>query len=109
MKIIGRIIIVLSCTFLFLIPISGQIQNKINKITSDQLQTGFITPPDSIRTSVYWYWISNNISKEGTVNDLHAMKKAGINRAFIGNIGIDHLPYGNIKMFSEEWWEIMHL
>lgn len=76
---------------------------------SQKLESGFVTPPDSIQTSVYWYWISDNISKEGAVKDLHAMKEAGINRAFIGNIGIDDLPFGKIKMFSEEWWEIMHL
>ena len=76
---------------------------------SQNLESGFVTPPDSIQTSVYWYWISDNISKEGAVKDLHAMKEAGINRAFIGNIGIDDLPFGKIKMFSEEWWEIMHL
>jgi hypothetical protein len=76
---------------------------------SQKLESGFVTPPDSIQTSVYWYWISDNISKEGAVKDLHAMKAAGINRAFIGNIGIDDLPSGKIKMFSEEWWEIMHL
>jgi hypothetical protein len=76
---------------------------------SQELERGFVTPPDSIQTSVYWYWISDNISKEGAVRDLQAMKKAGINRAFIGNIGIDNLPYGKTKMFSEEWWEILHL
>ena len=75
---------------------------------SQELERGFITPPDSIQTSVYWYWISDNISKEGAVRDLQAMKKAGINRAFIGNIGINDLPYGKIKMFSEAWWEILH-
>lgn len=36
------------------------------------------------------------------------MKKAGINRAFIGNIGQDDVPYGNVKMLSEEWWDILH-
>ena len=51
-----------------------------------ELESGFITPPDSILTSVYWYWISNNISEEGVIKDLESMKKAGINRAFIGNI-----------------------
>lgn len=75
---------------------------------SQELEKGFVTPPSSIQTSVYWYWISDNISKEGAVRDLHAMKKAGINRAFIGNIGIEDLPYGKVKMFSDEWWEIMH-
>ncbi|NEW81594.1 MAG: glycoside hydrolase family 2 [Mariniphaga sp.] len=72
------------------------------------LETGFITPPDSIQTSVYWYWISDNISKEGVVKDLNSMKKAGINRAFIGNIGLSDIPYGKVKMLSDEWWEILH-
>jgi len=85
-------------------------QNQHANLTqlSQELERGFVTPPDSIQTSVYWYWISDNISKEGAVRDLHAMKKAGINRAFIGNIGINDLPYGKIKMFSEAWWEILH-
>ena len=56
-------------------------------VSREALASGFVTPPDSIQTSVYWYWISNNISKEGVVKDLESMKKAGINRAFIGNIG----------------------
>ncbi|HPT32722.1 MAG TPA: glycosyl hydrolase, partial [Prolixibacteraceae bacterium] len=73
-----------------------------------RIESGFKNIPDSIQTSVYWYWISDNISKEGVVNDLHAMKKAGINRAFIGNIGLDNVPYGKVKMLSDEWWEIVH-
>ncbi len=80
-----------------------------SKQLSDALENGFVNIPDSIQTSAYWYWISDNISKEGAVKDLHAMKEAGINRAFIGNIGIDDLPYGDIKMLSDEWWEILHL
>jgi hypothetical protein len=78
------------------------------QVTSEGLESGFMTPPDSIQTSVYWYWISDNISKEGVINDLHSMKEAGINRAFIGNIGLDNVPYGRVKMLSEEWWEILH-
>ena len=69
---------------------------------------GFANPADSMQTSVYWYWISDNISKEGVINDLKSMKKVGINRAFIGNIGLDAVPYGKVKMFSDEWWEILH-
>jgi len=75
------------------------------------LEKVFVEAPDSIQTSVYWYWISDNLSKEGVVADLHAMKKVGINRAFIGNIGLDDLPnggYGKVKIFTDEWWEILH-
>jgi len=72
------------------------------------LEKSFKTPPDSIQTSVYWYWMSDNISKEGVVKDLHSMKSVGINRAFIGNIGYETTPYGIVKLFSDEWWDIMH-
>ena len=72
------------------------------------LQNEFTHIPDSIQTSVYWYWLDGNISKEGVVKDLEAMKKVGINRAFIGNIGLDDGPYGKIKMFSDAWWDIVH-
>ena len=73
------------------------------------LETGF-KKPDSMQLAVYWYWISDNISKEGVVRDLESMKKVGINRAFIGNIGIDaaDTPFGDVKLFSPEWWDITH-
>lgn len=72
------------------------------------LETGFKKTPDTIQTSTYWYWMSDNISKAGVVKDLEAMKRAGINRAFIGNIGYPSTPYGNVKLLSEEWWEVLH-
>src|SRR5450759_2733162 len=78
------------------------------KVSDKALENGFITPPDSVQTSVYWYWISDNISKEGVIKDLYAMKQAGINRAFIGNIGLADVPYGKVKMLSNEWWDILH-
>ncbi|MFQ8804501.1 MAG: glycosyl hydrolase [Alistipes indistinctus] len=52
--------------------------------------------------------MSNNLSKEGVVKDLQAMKKAGINRAFIGNIKDGRIPDGPVKVFSDEWWDILH-
>ncbi len=96
--------ILLISTFLLILGCS-----RSNTIEGDKLNEGFKLPPDSIQTSVYWYWISDNISKEGVVKDLQAMKSVGINRAFIGNIGLDNVPYGEVKMLSEEWWEIIHL
>jgi hypothetical protein len=74
------------------------------------IESAFVQPPDDVQTSVYWYWISDNISKEAVVKDLLSMKQAGINRAFIGNIGLSpqEAPYGKVKLFTEEWWEIVH-
>ncbi|MCD8102005.1 MAG: glycoside hydrolase family 2 [Alistipes sp.] len=74
----------------------------------DQMRRAFREVPEDTRLAVYWYWISDNISREGVVADLEAMKEAGINRAFIGNIGVGDIPYGPHKVLSEEWWEITH-
>ncbi|MBR4995663.1 MAG: glycoside hydrolase family 2 [Alistipes sp.] len=77
--------------------------------SKNELERNFQTPPDEVQTAVYWYWISGNISKEGVIDDLHAMKRAGINRAFIGDIGQDGLYTDrNVKIFSDEWWDILH-
>ncbi|HWK57810.1 MAG TPA: glycosyl hydrolase [Parapedobacter sp.] len=80
------------------------------QVTPDinQVARVFREAPDTIQTSIFWYWISDHISKEGVVKDLHAMKRVGINRAFIGNIGLDNVPYGNVKILSDEWWETLH-
>ncbi len=75
---------------------------------TNAMEAAFHSPPDTVQTSIYWYWISDNISKEGVVKDLKAMKSVGINRAFIGNIGLEDIPYGKVEIFSEEWWEILH-
>jgi hypothetical protein len=72
------------------------------------IESGFKNIPDTVLTSVYWYWLSDNLSKEGVIKDLEAMKRAGINRAFIGNIGLNDLPFGKVKIFTPEWWDILH-
>ncbi|WP_029906779.1 glycosyl hydrolase [Prevotella sp. 10(H)] len=79
-------------------------------VTSKSLEAGFINPPDSIQTSVYWYWISDHLSEEGVVKDLQSMKEAGINRAFIGNIGLSEgeSGRGKVQFNTEEWWKVLH-
>ena len=83
-------------------------ETSANHPSFASIEQGFRSIPDSVQTGVYWYWISDNISKEGVERDLEAMKAAGINRAFIGNIGIDGIPYGDHKLLSSEWWEVLH-
>lgn len=79
-----------------------------NEVTLSELETSFRTVPDSVKIGVYWYWISNNISKEGVIKDLQSMKEIGINRAFIGNVSLPEVAEGNIKVLSDEWWDIVH-
>lgn len=84
------------------------IRSVLSQPSFNAIERGFKTMPDSMRLGVYWYWISDNISKEGVVKDLEAMKAEGINCAFIGNVGIDGVPYGDVKILTDQWWDILH-
>ena len=42
-----------------LVPFTGNGQDK------NALEAGFMNPAEKVQTSVYWYWISGNISEEG--------------------------------------------
>ena len=77
-------------------------------VHADSLAEKFERIPDEQRVAVYWYWMSDNISVEGVQHDLEAMKKAGITRAYIGNIWQDDVKPGKIKVLTPEWWEVMH-
>lgn len=82
-------------------------QTKILKHNStNNFRNNFAVPQDSLKPYVYWYWVSDNISKIGITKDLEAMAKVGIGEAFIGNIGLSTVPYGNVKVLSKEWWEL---
>jgi hypothetical protein len=102
-----KIIKVLISTLFVICSLTG-CHSQSDSISFSQLEAGFREVPDSIRLAAYWYWISDNISKEGVEKDLEAMKQAGITRAFIGNIGIPDLPQGQHKMLTPYWWEVTH-
>lgn len=78
--------------------------------TTDKRETEFVTPPSSVQTGTYWYWIDGNVTKEGVEKDLEAMKAAGIDRAFMANIGGtgtgDPNAQYRVEFMSDEWWDI---
>ena len=71
---------------------------------ANSLESGFAQPPDSTKPWCYWYWITDNISREGITKDLEAMKRVGISQAYIGNIYLDEVNHGTVKALTEEWW-----
>ncbi len=75
---------------------------------SNELNADTFKAPQERQLSCYWYWISDNVTEEGVVNDLKTMKEQGINRAFIGHQGVDNVPRGDVKFYSDRWWKIMH-
>ena len=97
---------ILSLFFAILIFSSCQKSPQFSETKFQEIKSGFETPTDQNTVWCYWYWINDEISKEGITKDLLAMKEAGIGAALIGNInpaGID----GKVPILSEEWWSHM--
>ena len=79
---------------------------KISKQEYTRIQEGFTTPQDSNKLWCYYYWIGDDISKEGVTKDLEAMKEFGLGAVLIGNINPDEVD-GKVPLFSDEWWDVM--
>ncbi|RYD91574.1 MAG: glycoside hydrolase family 2, partial [Sphingobacteriales bacterium] len=91
-----------------LFSLSFLVQPALAQKDATPMQTNFLTPPDSSKPGLYWYWLNGNISKEGVEKDLESMAKVGIGRAFIGNIGLgNEVPNGKVKMFTDDWWDVV--
>jgi hypothetical protein len=86
--------------FILLFQFSS-IGGRYEKLVSD-----FKTLTEDNHLWCYWYWINDDISKEGISKDLAAMKEAGIGTAFIGNINPPEED-GKVPLFSDLWWECM--
>lgn len=70
------------------------------------LEATFRNPPDATRPWCYWYWINDQISKEGVTKDLEAMAQVGIGTALIGNQWFKDQSQGPYPVLGDEWQEI---
>ena len=50
-------------------------------MAADDLAQGFVSPPDSARPRVYWWWLNSHVTKAGITRDLEEMKAKGIRGA----------------------------
>lgn len=78
-----------------------------NSLPGNKLLASFANPPLETRPGCYWYWLDNQVSKEGITKDLEAMSRVGIGRAYIGIIGgLSGLEANNeVPALSEAWWD----
>tara|TARA_B100000809_G_C15140818_1_gene533269 strand:+ start:26465 stop:29701 length:3237 start_codon:yes stop_codon:yes gene_type:complete len=79
---------------------------KKSQVAFETIVSDFKTPTEKNALWCYWYWIGDDISKEGITKDLEAMKAAGIGTALIGNINPKEKD-GPVPMLSEAWWSHM--
>lgn len=72
---------------------------------SDRLLRSFLSPPDSAKSRVYWFWIYNRVTREGITRDLEQFKAKGISGVNLicngGYAGAAPLP--GVKFLGPEW------
>ena len=69
---------------------------------ADTLEEGFLSPPDSARPWVYWFFMDGNWSREGITADLEAMASAGIGGVVIMEVNVG-IPRGPVEFMSDAW------
>ena len=62
----------------------------------------FVSPPESARPGVYWYFMDGNLSKEGMTKDLESMKRVGIGSVVFLEVNVG-IPRGHVDFLSAEW------
>lgn len=62
----------------------------------------FLSPPESARPGVYWYFMDGNLSKEGMTKDLESMKRVGIGSVVFLEVNVG-IPRGHVDFLSTEW------
>ncbi len=77
-------------------------QDNANEISIEKLRKSFVNPPDSCKPGVYWYFMDDNLSREGITGDLESMKAAGIGNVIFLEVNVGD-PRGKVDFLSEEW------
>ena len=81
--------------------------NSQTKPSPDLIEKSFLTPPESAKPWVIWYWMHAAVSKEGITADLEAMKEVGIGGAYLMTIKdtSSTIPFApTVRQLSPEWW-----
>src|SRR5512135_3264996 len=71
----------------------------------DALKAGFLSPPDTARPGVYWYFMDGNLDRGAITADLESMKNAGIGYALFLEVNVG-VPRGKVDMLSPEWQDL---
>jgi hypothetical protein len=73
-----------------------------SQLHADELEKGFLSPPDSAKPQTWWHWMNGNITKAGITADLEAMKEIGLGGATIVNPD-SGIPRGPVEFMGPEW------
>jgi len=76
-------------------------------LKAENTENVFKNPPHDAKPFTWWHWVGGNISKEGIVKDLDAMKASGLGGIQLFNVSPTCLDAGPVTYGSEEWWGLL--
>jgi hypothetical protein len=79
--------------------------SSVSAAPPDELKAGFLSPPDTARPGVYWYFMDGNLDRGAITADLESMKAAGIGYALFLEVNVG-VPRGKVDMLSPEWQDL---
>ena len=97
----GRLLLFVCIAALFSFSGCG----KSDRSERQRLAERFVSPPDSTRPGVYWYFMDGNISREGMTADLESMKAAGIGSVLFLEVNVG-IPRGTVDFMSDKWLDL---
>ena len=75
-------------------------------LRADELTQQFASPPAPAKPWVYWYFMDGNLTHDGMMADLAAMKKAGIGGAIFLEVNLG-IPRGKVDFMSPQWLKLV--
>lgn len=79
-------------------------------ISGEDLSKIFVTPPDSVKPSCFWWWFNSLVDKEGITRDLEEFKAKGMGSVTLvctGNdYGVGPMPGGPV--FLSPGWRVLY-
>ncbi len=85
---------------------AAQVRAAAVGVADMPLAKDFVSPPDSARPWVYWFFMDGNLTREGISADLQAMNRSGIGGAIILEVNIG-IPRGPVEFMSAPWRELL--
>ena len=74
---LGRFLVA-TCTVFLACLSSAQSSSSRQHLSSDDLRTNFVNPPESARPMVRWWWPGGDVSNEEIARELQIIKDAGL-------------------------------
>ncbi|MDP4208641.1 MAG: glycosyl hydrolase [Bacteroidota bacterium] len=77
---------------------------------ADKLKDIFLSPPESAKPWVFWYWMHAAVTRKGITADLEALKQNGIGGVYLVPInGVDTPPLITpaAEQLSPQWWTMI--